>query len=187
MTFLEIARRWTIVMLAETLRISASAVEAVLPFQPRWLAQISLLASQLRAAADGDDAGDYEWSGEDDAAPESGELPSTEALLASHTCLRKGLSDIVARGLSLDEELLQRMRTDWTLDSVVSYLSSAEKTLRDSANGALDEAAKPLGMNMAAIAALAGCAPAAVEPVQVVSKMAAKPVAAPRRRPESVR
>ena len=152
MTFLEVARRWTIAILAETLRISASAVEAVLPFQPRWLAQIALLASQLSVAAARNDAGDYDWSGEDDA-PESADLPSVEALLASHTCLRQGLSDIVARGLSLDEDLLQRMQADWTLESVVSYLSSAEKNLRDSASGTLDEAAESLGMARATITA----------------------------------
>jgi hypothetical protein len=177
MSFLEIARRWVIVMLAETLRISASAVEKVLPFQPRWLAQVSLLAAQLRAAADGNEDEAHEWDHETDDSKING-LPSIEALLASHTCLRQGLTDIVARGLALDDDLLQRMRTDWTMDSVVSYLSAAEKTLRDSASGTLDEAAKPLGMSFAAIAVLAGYDPAVAEPAQLLSKAAAKPTPA---------
>jgi len=156
MTFLEIARRWTILTLAETLKISASAIEAVLPFQPRWLAQIALLAAQLRAAAERDD----DWD-EDDDASETANLPSTEALLASHTCLRQGMSDIVARGLALDAELLQRMRTDWSLESVVSYLSSAEVNLRKAASQTLDAAAEPLGMNVETMTTLADGEPAA--------------------------
>ncbi len=156
MTFLEIARRWTIVLLAETLKISASAVEAVLPFQPRWLAQIALLAAQLRAAADRDE----DWDEEDDVL-EAAQLPNTEALLASHTCLRQGMSDIVARGLALDEDLLQRMRTDWNLESVISYLSSAEANLRAAASQTLDNAAEPLGMSTETMATLADHAPAA--------------------------
>lgn len=182
MTFLEIAQRWTIVILAETLKISTSAVETVLPFQPRWLAQIALLASRLRAAADrGDD-----WDEEDDAS-EIAKLPSTEALLASHTCLRQGMSDIVARGLALDEDLLQRMRTDWSLESVVSYLTSAETNLRKAASQTLDNAAEPLGMSIETMTALATGEPAAAEPVQRASKVTAKPAVAPSRRPESVR
>ena len=180
MTFLEIAQRWTIVILAETLKISASAVEAVLPFQPRWLAQIALLASQLRAAADGDD----DWDEEEDAS-ETAKLPSIEALLASHTCLRQGMSDIVARGLAPDEDLLLRMRTDWNLDSVVSYLSSAEANVRKAASQTLDSAAEPLGMSVETMVALANCEPAAVEPVPHISRVTAKPAAASTRRPES--
>ena len=44
MAFLDIARRWTILILAETLKTSANAIEAVLPYRPNWLAQIALLA-----------------------------------------------------------------------------------------------------------------------------------------------
>jgi hypothetical protein len=184
MTFLEIARRWTIVMLAETLRISVNAVETVLPFQPRWLAQIALLAAQLRAAADAGDEG-HEDAAEGPA--EIVELPNVETLLASHTCLRQGLSDIVARGLSLDADLLQRMRTDWSLDSVVSYLSSAEKNVRDSASRTLDEAAEGLGMSIDKMTMLGEPEAAAAAPAPAAPKARAKRVAAPARRPESVR
>lgn len=182
MTFLEIARRWTIAILAETLRTSASAIEAVLPFQPRWLAQIALLASQLRAAADKDDS-----RTEEDGAPETVELPSIEVLLASHTCLRQGLSDIAARGLALDDDLLQRMKTDWSLDSVVSYLRSAENALRENAGRTLDEAAGSLGVNIAAKTTIAGCDLPVAVPVQVVSKGASKSAPAPVRRSVSAR
>ncbi len=182
MTFLEIARRWTIVILAETLRISASAVEAVLPFHPRWLAQIALLASQLRASADGNE----EWSAAGDDLGTDG-LPSMEALLASHTRLRQALSDIVARGLALDDKLLERMRSDWSQDSIVSYVTSAETTLRDGATTALEEAAEPLGMSVAAMAALAGAGADVVETVQITSKPTVKRAVTPAKRPESVR
>lgn len=190
MTFLEIARRWTILILAETLKVSVSAIEAVLPAQPRWLAQIALLASQLRAAADRDIGEDTDWGDvgdEDNGAPETAGLPGLDIMLASHACMRRGLSDIVARGLALDEDLLQRMRDDWSADSIVSYLCSAEKNLRDSVNLTLDQAADSLGMSVSAMTALAGCEPAAVEPKQAKPKAPARPVAAPIWRSRSAR
>ena len=186
MTFLEIARRWTILILAETLKVSVSAIEAVLPAQPRWLAQIGLLASQLRAAADRDtaweadeDTGWDDAEDEDKGTSETAGLPNFEIMLASHTCLRQGLSDIVARGLALDEELLQRMRDDWSADSIVSYLCSAEKNLRDGVNLTLDQAADSLGMSVATMTALAGCEPAAVDLKHCAPKAQARPAPAP--------
>ncbi len=48
MSAMEIARRRTVLFLAEVLKTSVRAIEAVLPYQPRWLAQIELLAKQLQ-------------------------------------------------------------------------------------------------------------------------------------------
>lgn len=176
MNFLEIARRWTILFLAETLKTTAGAIAAVLPFQPRWLAQIALLASQLRAAAEG--SGDYE---DDDATADTdaGEITANslnhEALLESHARLHQAFSDLSARGLALDPELLQRMRADWNVESVISYLSTAEKNLRDVANLALNEAAEPLGMSVAAMIGLSKRTPNAVPPAKIGLAVSAKP------------
>lgn len=183
MTALDVARRWTILFLAETLRISVSAVETILPFQPRWLAQIALMAAHLRAAAVGVDDEAYV---EDDRGT-GGKVPSEDALLASHAHLRRALVDIVGRGLSLDDGLLQRMRKDWNLESVVSYLTSAEANLRDTANRALDAAAEPLGMTTEAMAALAdGGEPQPSAPAPAV-KSARMPTSAPARQREAAR
>jgi hypothetical protein len=186
MTFVDIARRWTILILAETLKISVGAVEAILPFQPRWLAQIALLATHLRAAADGAVVYDAD---DEVAAGDVVKLPSFEVLLASHGRLRQALLDIGGRGLALDDGLLTRMRKDWSRDSVISYLTSAEANLRDNANRALDEAAAPLGMTAAAMTALDGgphTAPVPPAP-RVAAKQPAKPVPAAPRRREQVR
>ena len=192
MTFLEIAQRWTILFLAETLKTTAGAIAAVLPFQPRWLAQIALLASQLRAAAEG--SGDYE---DDDATADTdaGEITANslnhEALLESHARLHQAFSDLSARGLALDPELLQRMRADWNVESVISYLSTAEKNLRDAANLALNEAAEPLGMSVAAMIGLSKKTPNAVPSAKiglaVSAKLGPKPTPSPAPRRASAR
>jgi len=77
-----------------------------------------------------------------------GETPHLAALMASHAHLRQAFADISARGLALDSDLLERMRTDWNVDSVVSYLSAADANLRDAANRTLTNAAKPLGLSV---------------------------------------
>ena len=186
MTFLEIARRWTVLFLAETLKTTAGAISAVLPFQPRWLAQIALLASQLRAAAEG--SGDFE----DDATAATAEIDDDEitakflnheSLLESHARLRQAFSDLSARGLALDPELLQRMRVDWNVESVISYLSTAEKNLRDAANLALNEAAEPLGISVAAMIGLTEQAPDAVPPAKMRHAVSAKPGQKPKPSP----
>jgi len=181
MTILDIARRWTILILAETLKISVGAVETILPFQPRWLAQIALLAAHLRAAADGVDDEAYI----EDEPGTAGKMPSLDALLASHAQLRRALLDIGGRGLALDDGLLARMRKDWSLESVVSYLTSAEANLRDSANRALDAAAAPLGMTAAAMVTLSDGTPVTVPVPVAAAKRSGKP--APVRRREPVR
>lgn len=178
MNFLEIARHWTILFLAETLKTTASAIAAVLPFQPRWLAQIALLASQLRAAAEG--SGDFEndasaATAEIDADEITAKYLNHEALMESHARLRQAFSDLSARGLALDPELLQRMRADWNVESVISYLSTAEKNLRDAANLALNEAAEPLGMSVAAMIGLTKKAPDAEPPAKIGHAVSAKP------------
>jgi hypothetical protein len=176
MNFLEIARRWTILFLAETLKTTAGAISAVLPFQPRWLAQIALLASELRAAAEGSgNFADVTAAAEIDAEEITANTLNHEALLESHARLRQAFSDICARGLALDPELLQRMRTDWNMESVVSYLSTAEKNLRDAANRALNEAAEPLGMSVAAMIGLSDRAANAVPPAKMGHAASAKP------------
>jgi hypothetical protein len=180
MTFLEIARRWTILFLAETLKTTTDAIAAVLPFQPRWLAQIALLASQLRAAADRSDAYEDDAAGEDDPVLQTANPVNLEALLASHARLRQAAADIGARGLALDPELLQRMRAEWNVESVISYLSTAEKNLREAANRALNEAAVPLGMSVAAMTDLGPCALKVGPPASIPPAGPAKTTAAPR-------
>ncbi len=149
MTPMEIARRWTVLFLAEVLKTSVRAIEAVLPYQPRWLAQIDLLAKRLHNSVD--------ISGSDETAPappardETFSRADLDSLLASHAVLHHALITFEARGLALDEDLVQRMRDDWNAESVIQFLQSAETQLRETAATVLDQSAAPLGNSVAAL------------------------------------
>ena len=145
----EIARRWTVLFLAEILKTSVRAIEAVLPYQPRWLAQIDLLAQQLHNRVD--------INRTDETAPapptraETFSRADLDSLLASHAVLHHALITFEARGLALDEDLIQRMRDDWKVESVIQFLQSAEAQLRETAATVLDQSAAPLGNSAAAL------------------------------------
>ncbi|RMD61166.1 MAG: hypothetical protein D6826_10625 [Alphaproteobacteria bacterium] len=162
MTPFETARNWIVLILAEVLNVSTRVIESTLPGQPRWLAYIRLLEEQLRtqrqalpssedgtrASAPGRGAGRRAvMTGESDNhasdGPPSG-VPSLEAVLASHIILRQAFRDIEARGLALDEALLERMVAEWTPKSIVSYFQSCEEELKRTIADALNRAAEPL-------------------------------------------
>ncbi|MFQ5467331.1 MAG: hypothetical protein ACE5DS_04265, partial [Kiloniellaceae bacterium] len=132
MDFYEISRRWLVALLAEVLNVSLSVVEAILPGQPRWLAQIRTLEAQLRAAAQGGGAGEAPSQtarGEQakDERPRGGADPSDlQAVLESHAILRAALHDLQARGLSLDDALLKRMGEEWSSDAVLGFLRASD-------------------------------------------------------------
>lgn len=141
MNLFEIARRWMVAVVAEILNTSTAVIETLLPNQPAWLARIKLLETQLRTAANSPGHTD----GRGSAASQSTE-PELDpgALLASHVILHEALTDLKVRGLALDEDLLKRMRTDWSAESIIGYLQAAESQLRTKVSDALAGAAEPL-------------------------------------------
>lgn len=145
MTVAEIARRWTIGVIAEVLGTSIGVIEALLPYRPAWAARIKMLESRLRAVAGSSDQMDPRSA----PAAEAAELPiDPVALLTSHAILHETLNDIKARGLSLDDGLVQRMTSDWSAESIVTYLQAADAQLRTSVAEALTRAAAPLSTDM---------------------------------------
>ncbi len=147
MSAMEIARRWTVLFLAEVLKTSVRAIEAVLPYQPRWLAQIELLAKQLQTKVE-------KYQPEEMAPPTQTETFSRadlDSLLASQAVLRHAFITLEARGLALDEDLIQRMRDDWQTESVIQFMQTAEAQLRETAATVLDQAAAPLAKSVAAL------------------------------------
>lgn len=147
MDFIAIAKRWISTVLAVALGVTADVIAALLPSQPRWLAQVRALALQLHAA---------EQHGAAASRPAEGPPPDMTltpaehggdlgALLESHTVLQQSLLDFEARGLGLDPVLLERMAKDWTPASIVSYLQSCEQQLRQRSTEALAVASAPFG------------------------------------------
>lgn len=141
MDFIAIARRWIATVLAAVLSASVDVIEAVLPSQPRWLAQIRALALELRAAEERGAAA----SGSQAAVGPEERAVDIGALLESHTVLQQSLLDFEARGLGLDSVLLERMAKDWTPSSIVSYLQACEQQLRQRSAEALAVASAPFG------------------------------------------
>ncbi len=100
----EIARRWTVLFLAGVLKTSVRAIEAVLPYQPRWLAQIELLAKQLQTKVENNHP-------DETAPPTQGEIFSRadlDSLLASKAV--PGQDRAVASETELWEHLLVMAR-----------------------------------------------------------------------------
>lgn len=146
MDYIAIARRWIATVLAAVLGAAVDVIETILPSQPRWLAQIRALALQLRAAEQQGATANVARTtrGEGPAGP-SEHATDLAALLESHTLLQRSLLDFEARGLGLDPVLLDRMASDWTPASIVSYLQSCEQQVRQRSTEALAVASAPFG------------------------------------------
>lgn len=141
---LEAIWRWATLFLAEILNVSASAAEAILRSQTRWVAQLRLMANNLSAAySTGEAAGEVALK------PKVGAVPfdatAMRQVLDSYAILNRTLRNIKGRGLALDDTLLKRMKREWNQDSIIGYLRSCDEQLKKTVGEALDEAAKALG------------------------------------------
>ncbi len=130
--------RWASLLLAEILNISATVAEKILRGQPRWLAQLRLLEANLREPSRTPASGS-----QDDTKGESGDLDahSTRQVLESYAILSRTLKNIEARGLALDDALVERMISDWNPRSIVGYLLSCDTQLKQEIGEALNVAA----------------------------------------------
>ena len=143
-------RRWVLILVAEVLGVSASVAELLLRGQPRWLAQLRLLEEDLRQRArppgPAEPAKPAGAAGTHGARAE-GEGPAAAGreFLDAYAILNRALRDLEARGLALDEDFVDRMRREWSPESIVNYLHACEDQLRTRVAEALDEAADALG------------------------------------------
>ena len=135
-------RRWVILLVAEVLGVSASVAELLLRGQPRWLAQLRLLEEDLRHRVR--PAEPAKAAGTKGAQTEGPAEPGGP-FLDAYAILNRALRDLEARGLALDEDFVDRMRREWSPESIVNYLHACEDQLRTTVAEALDEAADALG------------------------------------------
>ncbi len=134
--------RWATLLLAEVLNLSASVAEKILLGQPRWLAQLRLMEADLR------EVGQKPISVfQDDAIGDGQDLAatSTRKMLESYAILSRTLKDIEARGLALDEALIERMNSEWSPKSIVGYLLTCDTQLKNEVGKALNAAAGVVG------------------------------------------
>ncbi len=147
MNIYDAVRRWVVLLVAEVLQITAGAAELLLRSQPRWVAQLQLLAAELRAGQKPRSAVADPTNGEteifDSDEPGAAGMPQ---ILSSYAILNCAMRDLEAHGLALDQQLTERMRREWTADSIVGYLQSCDAQLHEKVTLALNQAAEALGV-----------------------------------------
>ncbi len=132
--------RWVALLLAEVLNLSATVAEKILFGQPRWVAQLRLLEENLRAPPQAPAGGSQGGTQGEDL---SGNV--TRQVLESYAILNRALKDIEARGLALDDALIERMNSDWSPKSIVGYLKTCDSQLKHEIGVALNAAAEAFG------------------------------------------
>ena len=150
MDFYTLARQFVCVVIAATLSLTVSVVEKMLAQRPEWLEKIALLEVQFRAIAAGRarDA-DSGTPAEPEAAVESAtpgrDLPvDLQGLVDGYGKLLEFTQHVKIRGLMLDPDFCERVEREWSVKTLLSYMLSAEKSLKEQASEAHDEAAKML-------------------------------------------
>lgn len=147
MNVYQTVRSWVVLLLAEVLNVSVSVAELVLRNQPRWLAQLRLLETELRhgAASNANGVDGAEAMASAGGGPDEPGAAEVRNVLASYAILNRALLDLQANGLALDESLMGRMRRDWNVDSILGYLETCDAQLRKRMSAVLDEATAALG------------------------------------------
>lgn len=147
----ELAKQFVCMIVAATLSLTVSVVESMLPRRPEWLEKIALLEAQFRSISDGE-AADTARPGaggtrsaeqpQATAGQSSTDLPvDLQGLVDGYSKLLEFTQYVKVRGLMLDPEFCERVEREWSVKTLLSYMISAEKSLKEQASEAHDEAA----------------------------------------------
>lgn len=148
----ELAKQFVCMIIAATLSLTVSVVESMLSRRPEWLEKVALLETQMRALSAGDDGvsagtgtgtgGTEDLSGQPDAPGAKSDLPvDLQGLVDGYSKLLEFTQYVKIRGLMLDPEFCERVEREWTVKTLLSYMISAEKSLKEQASEAHDQAA----------------------------------------------
>lgn len=160
MDFYALARHFVCMVVAATLSLTVSVVEKMLPHRPEWLEKIALLEAQFRAVAtEGrngarsqgdaapDDAADARDAAPDEVAPAPAGAPGSaspadlQGLVDGYSKLLEFTQQVKLRGLNLDPEFIERVEREWSVKTLLSYMVSADKSLKEQAGEAHAQAA----------------------------------------------
>lgn len=144
----ELAKQFVCMIIAATLSLTVSVVESMLSRRPEWMEKVALLEAQMRSLSNGDapqsagTRGTAAPSGQPDTAATAGELPvDLQGLVDGYSKLLEFTQYVKIRGLMLDPEFCERVEREWTVKTLLSYMVSAEKSLKEQASEAHDQAA----------------------------------------------
>lgn len=146
----ELAKQFVCMIVAATLSLTVSVVESMLPRRPEWLEKIALLEAQFRAISDGGREKHRSVPAtparpDTSGMPRSGDLPvDLQGLVDGYSKLLEFTQYVKIRGLMLDPEFCEQVEREWSVKTLLSYMISAEKSLKEQASEAHDEAASLL-------------------------------------------
>jgi hypothetical protein len=144
----ELAKQFVCMIIAATLSLTVSVVESMLSRRPEWLEKVVLLEAQMRTLSNGDESqsgsgrGTADPAGQPDAPKTAGDLPvDLQGLVDGYSKLLEFTQYVKIRGLMLDPEFCERVEREWSVKTLLSYMVSAEKSLKEQAAEAHDQAA----------------------------------------------
>ena len=147
----ELAKQFVCMIIAATLSLTVSVVESMLSRRAEWLEKVVLLETRMCALSKHDEgvgsgtggtAGSSRESGQTDKTGKTGDLPvDLQGLVDGYSKLLEFTQYVKIRGLMLDPEFCERVEREWTVKTLRSYMISAEKSLKEQASEAHDQAA----------------------------------------------
>ena len=151
MDFYALARRFVCSIIAASLSLTVAVVERMLPQRSEWLEKITLLEAQFRAIASGG-AAQADTPADETVVPAASErrvaasdIPvDLQGLIDGYGSLLEFVQYVKVRGLMLDPEFCERVEREWSVKTLLSYMVSAEKSLKEQAAEAHDAAARHL-------------------------------------------
>ncbi len=151
MDFYALARRFVCSIIAASLSLTVAVVERMLPQRSEWLEKITLLEAQFRAIAAGGATPRDAAPDETEPAPAAERSPvrsdipvDLQGLIDGYGKLLEFVQFVKVRGLMLDPEFCERVEREWSVKTLLSYMVSAEKSLKEQASEAHDAAARHL-------------------------------------------
>ena len=160
MMYYESAKQFVVSVIAAALQATVAVVERMLPFRPDWLERIDILAAEFRVIKN-------RGSAPREATPRPPRRPRrrpprptevptevpTEApgeatddddparVIAAYNELWRFVQQVKEQGLSMDDAFCERVRHDWSTNTLLGYVRAIETSLRDRATKAQSDAA----------------------------------------------
>ena len=132
--FYELARQFVCMIVAATLSLTVSAVDKMLSQRPELAEKVALLETQFRAIADGTADNGASTAASAPPAEAANGGPSTgdlQGLVDGYSRLLEFTEHVKVRGLMLDAEFCERVEREWSVKTLLSYMLTAERSLKE--------------------------------------------------------
>ena len=134
--FYELARQFVCMIVAATLSLTVSVVDKMLSQRPEWAEKVALLETQFRAIAEGTADNGASTAASAPPAEAANGGPSTgdlQGLVDGYSKLLEFTEHVKVRGLMLEAEFCERVEREWSVKTLLSYMLTAERSLKEQA------------------------------------------------------